>query len=397
MRLHISSPEVQQFIFDHEHDDEKELILKHKEILGIPSSQIANQIAGRRKAKEKLPSFYETRGVIYPPSINLEQSSSEDTAQLKTRIILNQVKNFRVCVDLTGGFGVDSLFFARIFKKVIYVDPNNELLELAKHNHSLFGNTKVEYQNSTAEKIISSLDNVDLIYIDPSRRSNNKKVFSLHDSEPNVVDLQSAIFEKTEHILIKTSPLLDIQAALNNLKFTSSVNVVAVDNEVKELLFLLKRNFSSEPSIVTSNIRKNSVDNFNFQFSFERSLEIPFSNPQAYLYEPNAAILKAGAFKSIAKAYNLQKLAPSTHLYTSEQNFKDFPGRIFKVIEFVKPDPKKIQEVFPDQKANVITRNYPLSVDELKKKMKLKDGGEKYLIGFSGQKEKFLCAAERIK
>ena len=395
--MHISSPEVQQYIFDHEHDDERDLILKHKEILGIPSSQIANQIAGRRKAKEKLPSFYETQGIVYPPSVNLEQSSSEETAQVKTRIILNQVKNFRVCVDLTGGFGIDSLFFARIFKKVIYVEPNRNLLELAKHNHTLLGNTKVEYQNSTAEKVINSLDNVDLIYIDPSRRLNNKKVFTLQDSEPNVLDLQSAIFEKTDHLLVKTSPLLDIRAALNDLKFTSHVNVVAVDNEVKELLFLMKKDFTAEPSIVTSNIRKNSIESFGFHLSLERSTEVQFSDPQTYLYEPNAAILKAGAFKTIAKAHNIQKLAPSTHLYTSDQQVRAFPGRVFKIVSNVKPDPKSLLQFFPDQKANVITRNYPLSVDELKKKTKLKDGGDKYLIGFSGQKEKFLCVAERLQ
>lgn len=395
--MEISSPQVQQFIFDHEHDDEKKLLLKHKEILGIPSSQIANQISGRRKAKEKLPTFYKTRGIIYPPSVNLEQSSSEETAQLKVRLILNLVKNLDTCVDLTGGFGIDSFFFSHIFRKVIYVEPNLELLEIAKHNHTRLGNANIQYENSTAEKILANLNKVDLIYIDPSRRSGNKKVFTLQDSEPNIVDLQSTIFEKSDYLMIKTSPLLDIQSGLSELRFARSAHAVAVENEVKELLFIQEKDFGEETLIMATNIKSNSIDAFGFHFSDERSAEVQFSEPQTYLYEPNSAILKVGAFKWIAKAHRLKKIAPSTHFYTSDLLLEDFPGRIFRIISFVKSDPKKVLEAFPDQKANIITRNYPLSVEEIKKKTKLKDGGEKYLLGFSGQKEKFLCVAERLQ
>lgn len=190
--------------------------------------------------------------------------------------------------------------------------------------------------------------------------------------------------------------MLDVQQGMSELKFVKTVWVVAVDNEVKELLFLCEKDYAKETSIVAIDLKRES-ESFAFTFSEERNHQVELSNPLQYIYEPNAALLKAGAFKTIAAKFSLEKLHISTHLYTSDQLFENFPGRIFKVDRLLKADPKVAAEAFIDGKVNIITRNYPLSPDELKKKLKLKDGGDQYLIGCSGEKEKFLIAAERLK
>lgn len=396
-------PEVQQFIHDHQHDDERDLVLRHKEILGVPSAIIAEQIAGRRKAKEKLPLYFQTPGIIYPPAINLEQTSSEQTARFKSALITEALaahggKTLKQAIDLTSGLGIDTYFLSRIFTQFDAVEPNPALLEIAQHNHQRLGATNIRHHNTTAETFLAQLnEKVSLIFIDPSRRTSNKKVFTLTDSEPDIVSLQRTIFEKTDNLLVKASPLLDITLALKALGFVKSVYVVAVDNEVKELLFFAEKDFKDEPLIHSINLMKQRHDSFSFSMMDEGAAITKFSDPLKYLYEPNAAILKAGAFKTIAQHFNLAKIQASTHLYTADHLAEGFPGRVFVIEAPVKPDAKVLKPFFPEGKANITTRNYPLTVEELKKKTGLKDGGEKFLIGLSGTKEKFLVAARRVK
>ncbi|SKC75520.1 THUMP-like domain-containing protein [Ohtaekwangia koreensis] len=391
----LLTQEAQQFIHQHANDDERELVLKYKEIHGVPSAQIADQISGRRKAKDKLPVFYTTPNIIYPPGANLEQSSSEITAIYKTEIVKEEAVALGILVDLTGGFGIDTYFLSRIFNRVEYIEPNAALLAIARHNHTQLQATNIQYHSKTSEEYIKELKHTDLIFIDPSRRIKGQKVFKLSDCEPDVTVLYDEIFRKTDHLLIKTSPLLDIQQGLRELKTVKKVYIVSVANECKELLFLCSRSYTGEPEIEAVNILTNRTDKFSFTFAQERAVEVVYNSPMEYIYEPNASLLKAGAFKVVALRHNLFKIHPSTHLYTDSHYIQDFPGRIFKVEALIKSDRKIIQSYFPDGKANVITRNYPLSTEELKKKTGLKDGGLKFLIGFSGKNEKFLAVAER--
>lgn len=390
--------EVQDFLVTHEQEDEKKLVLKHRTLFGIPSGIIAEQLIGRRKAKAKLPLYYNTPGIVYPPGLNLEQSSSEKTARFKADLLNDLLRSKSVLADLTGGFGVDSFLFSKVFNNVLYVEPNASLIPIAQHNHNQLGSRNIHYQNSTAENFLDSFTGkVDCVFLDPSRRSKtNQKVFSLSDCEPNTATLLPEIFKKCEFALIKTSPLLDLQQGMQELKHVEKVWVVSVDNECKEVLFFCKKDCKDEPEIIAVDLPK-QVEIFSFTFSEEKNAEANFSTPLHYLYEPNASILKAGAFKQIAENFSVFKLHPSTHLYTSNDLVQNFPGRIFKILHSVKPDPKSLKAIFPEGKANVITRNYPLTPEELKKKAKLKDGGELYLIGFSGQKEKHLVAANRLK
>ena len=327
----ISTPEVQRFIRDHENDDVKSLVLKHKTILDLPSSVIADQISGRRKAKEKIPAFYSSE-VIYPPGINLEQSSSEQTAIFKAKILMRAVPLCKRLVDLTGGFGVDSFFLSKIFKAVQYLEPNLPLLEIVRRNHNLLGAFNIAHRNVTAEKFLSSPDEASAIFIDPSRRNENKKVFAFSDCEPNIVSLQNEVYKSTTILLVKASPMLDLKLGIQELQFVHQVFVVSADNEVKELLFLCKKDFSQEPAIHAVNLKNNDSASFFFTFSQETSAQSRFSDPKTFLYEPYSSILKAGAFKSIGQAYNLEKIQINTHLYTSEQLITEFPGRIFEIV-----------------------------------------------------------------
>ncbi len=391
--------EVQNFISTHEGSDVHELLLRHKTICNLPAGIVINQISGKRKAKEKLPTFYAAKGVIYPPSVNVEQSSSELTAQYKVEVLKSlNLKKYGVLIDLTGGFGIDTFYFSKLFEKVIYVEPNTSLLEIARHNHQSLGQSNIEYANVPAEDFLKRNDCADIVYIDPSRRNQKSgKIFKFADCEPNVIQLQDIIFSRSALILIKASPLLDIQQGMKELKFVKKVVVVSVDNECKELLFLCERDYMGEASIDAINLRDELVESFSFRFSEEKNLVISFSDPLHYLYEPNTSILKAGAFKTIADKYDLLKIHPGTHLYASEEIIQNFPGRIFRIESMTKSDKKSLEKHFPEMKANIILRNYPATVDELKKKTKLSEGGEKYLIGFSGRIKKYLAVCKRIR
>ena len=395
----LSSGPVRKYIADHEDSDIRKIILKHKEILGIPTAQLLDQISTRRKAKDKLPLYYHTDGVIYPPPENFEQSSSESTAIFKSSVIggLPDAGTF-TGADLTGGFGVDTYFLSRVLQKMHYVEPKRSLFDLAAHNHRLLGAANIEYHNTTAEQFIAHAGSFDLIYVDPSRRTESKKkIFSLEESQPPILSLADTIFSKTRLLMVKASPLFDIQAGIRKIPFVSEVYIVAVNNECKEILFVSEKGCAKVPRIKAVDINPSGTTNiFSFTFEKERDEQIEYSEPRRYLFEPNASILKAGAFKTVGNRHHLQKIHSSTHLYTGDQDVGEFPGRKFLIEAFVRPEPAELKKFFPEGKANVTTRNYPLSPEALKKKMRLQDGGEKFLIGFSGQKKKYLAVAQRL-
>ena len=399
----LAEPQIQNFIFDHEKEDEDKLVLKNKDILGVPSSWIASQIKARKKSAYKLPLYFNTRGIVYPPSLNLEQSSSEATVRFKSHIISKWITSNKKFCDLTGGFGVDSFFLSSLFPYCDFSEPQKELVELAKQNHRLLGAINLHYHVKDAVEFLSdSGKHYDLVFIDPSRRTvSQKKVFRFSDCIPDVTRLSTELYSHTDRVMIKASPLLDIQLGIKDLQCVSRVIVVSVENECKELLFLCDREFSGDASIECYNISNNfdprkTPPAFEFRFSEERSVVVQFSAPKKFVYEPDASIMKGGGFKSFAAAYNLSKLQVNTHLYTSDHLAADVPGRIFKVDEIVKPD-KKLRDRLPGGKANILLRNYPTTVEELKKKTGLTDGGDLYLIGCGGVKEKWMFIASRVQ
>lgn len=387
-------PEVQRFIREHEDTDEKALVLKQKEILGVSSAWVAQQIVGRRKAKAKLNLLYSTQYIIYPPKLNLEQCSSEATARFKSEIISG-----KTAIDLTGGLGIDSLFLSKKFKAVTHIEKDESLLRIARHNHDVLGVSNIEHKCAEAETYLSVCsETFDLIYIDPSRRSaSNKKVFKFADCSPNVVALLPQLLAKARHVLIKASPLIDIKEGIKELGFVQKVFVVGFDNECKEVLFLIEGK-NSETTIEAADLSDpKNKSSFTFTLLDERKAVTIFSEPQHYLYEPSAMVLKAGAFKLVANRFDLKKIAPNTHLYTSNELVHNFPGRIFTIQSYLKSDAKSVAKLLPEGCANVTTRNYPLTPPQLKKKLKLQDGGEQFVIGFSGIQKKYLVLAQRVK
>ncbi|HEX5170784.1 MAG TPA: SAM-dependent methyltransferase [Cyclobacteriaceae bacterium] len=395
----LLSREVEEFIRLHESDDPQKLLLKFRNVGGVPIKNVVDQIVGRKKAKEKFPSLYDNARIIYPHTVNLEQASSEKTAEFKTAIIKSlNLNDYRLAVDLTGGFGIDTFLFGKSFEHVFYVEPDVALSQIVKHNHAQLGQTNISYYETTAEEFLRKEDSYfDLVYIDPSRRkSDARKVFRFSDCEPDITKLTNLIFDRSDNLVIKASPLLDIQQGIKELKFVKHVYVVSLNNECKELLFVCQKNFNDEAMIEAVNIEKEQVESFRFHISNEKILTSVLNEPLTYLYEPNTSILKAGAFKSIAAGFGLMKLHPNTHLYTSEDMISSFPGKIFKIKTYTKADQKILKKYLPEMKANISLRNYPMTVAELKKKANVIEGGEKYLIGFSGMKKKYLVIADRI-
>ncbi|HEX5170255.1 MAG TPA: SAM-dependent methyltransferase, partial [Cyclobacteriaceae bacterium] len=315
---------------------------------------------------------------------NLEQASSEKAAEFKTAIIKSlNLNDYRLAVDLTGGFGIDTFLFGKSFDHVFHVEPDVALSQIVRHNHAQLGQTNISYYETNAEEFLRKEEGLhfDLVYIDPSRRkSDARKVFRFSDCEPDVTKLTNIIFDRSDNLVIKASPLLDIQQGIKELKFVKYVYVVSLDNECKELLFVCQKNFNDEAVIEAINIEKEQVESFRFHISNEKLLTSVFSEPLTYLYEPNTSILKAGAFKSIAARFGLMKLHPNTHFYTSKDMISSFPGKIFKIKTYTKADQKILKKHLPEMKANISLRNYPMTVAELKKKANLIEGGEKYLV-----------------
>lgn len=396
---HMAMADMQDYLFGHENDDERAIVLKQKDINGIPSSIIASQISGRRKAKSKLPNWYKTKGIIYPPTINLEQCSSEATAIYKSHIINSTLSTRQLAADLTGGSGVDTFFLSSSFKSIHYVEPDSELFEITKHNHHQLGATNIIHHGLSAEAFIEKTDlSFDLIYIDPSRRDeHSRKIFKQADCLPDITALQQVIFKKSLWLLVKASPLLDIQQGLREIQHVKKVFVVSVGNECKELLFLAERNHEGEPVIEAVDLSDNGNvrTSFSFTFSDERNANTLLGEPDQYLYEPNASILKSGAFKLMSERFGLIKSDVNTHLYTSPVVVSNFPGKVFH-IECLNPDAKKLKELLPDGKVNVVSRNYPLTPEEIKKKLRLRDGGQNFLIGFSSSRKKHLALCSRV-
>lgn len=390
----IASKDVQDFIFENEAiDDAALLAVKHK--MRIPFSDLSTQLFGRRKAKFKLPSYYHQRGIIYPKSINLEQSSSEETASYKAAVLSRFFHEANLVTDLTGGFGVDSLFFSQKFARVIYVEPDQVLLEIARHNHQVLGGSNICHHNSTAEKYLQSeTKKSDLFYIDPSRRSQGTKTIRFQDGTPNVVDLLPVMLKEAQGVLIKSSPLLDLSVAIHELSTVFRVIVVAVDNDCKEVLYLCRQHVTGEPEIECIDLKAQIP--FVFTVSKEREASVVLSRPLEYIYEPNVAILKAGAFKSIAQRFGLKKLDTNTHLYTSNEILTDFPGRVFRTNAILK-NRREIKVALPDLQANLILRNFPGTTHELKSSLGIQDGGDKYVLATTSQNLKVFILADRVK
>jgi len=368
-----------RFIKTHRHDDVRKLALQSHADSDVDISFALTQIESRRLAATKIPSWEQRDDLIFPPRLALEQCSSEDTARYKATLLSGDT-----FADLTGGFGVDFAFIAPNFKKAFYIEQQKDLCKIAQHNWKTLGLDSASVENSDCVEYLKKMTLVDAVFIDPARRSaSGKKTVAIENAEPNILEIQDLLLEKTSTVLIKLSPMLDITQSLNKLKQVAEVHIVGVDNECKELLFVLKRQQTQEPQIYCVNINtKGKTEKISFHYSEEKNCPIEYiSKIEEYLYEPNVTLLKAGLFKSLTQMYPVQKLHPDSHLYTSQELVSDFPGRIFKVDSFSSLNKKELKHFLKDiTKANLTVRNFPSGAEELKKKLRIVDGGEVFLF-----------------
>lgn len=370
MNKHLLHPDIQEFIISYTEDTSK-LAFSGSPFPEVSTPQLLEQIESRRTIEKKLPTWFATKNVLYPPKINLEQTSSQVTAKYKASLVEG-----KTLADITGGFGIDTCYFAEKFENVIHFEQNETLSQLAAHNFEVFAKRNIICEAKDGLQGISS-ESYDVIYVDPSRRNENKgKVFFLEHCEPNVPKQIAYLLNRCSTLLVKTSPMLDISVGLQELQYVDEVHVVAVQNEVKELLWVVRRDRSEKIQIHT--INTTSIGTETFSFLHSQASKTIFSNPLQFLYEPNVAILKAGGFQHISEAYTVKKLHMHSHLFTSEVA-REFPGRSFTIKKVI-PYTKKEMRGITFAKANVTTRNFPESVATLRKKWKIKDGGTIYLF-----------------
>jgi hypothetical protein len=371
--LRILNAEIQAFITTNIGKSISKLALQKNPFHDVDWISILNQIEAKTKAQYKLPHWFSTENIIYPSKISIEQTSSEKTAAYKASILSGES-----LIDLTGGFGVDDFYFAKKIKTVAHCEINTELSNLVKHNFKQLNASNISCYTGDSSVTLSALySKWDWIYIDPSRRNDAKgKVFMLKDCLPNVPENIDFYFKNSNSILIKTAPLLDISAGLSELKNVKNIHIVALENEVKELLWELHKEYSGATTIKTVNLVKDKIENFEFVLNEES--ELPhFSLPQKYLYEPNSAIMKSGGFDEVSIFFKINKLHKFSHLYTSEELIA-FPGRIFEIVKTIPYNKTEMKIHLENKQANVTTRNFPDTVESIRKKWRIKDGGNVY-------------------
>jgi len=376
---------TREFIEKFQQADVNSLALQAGKYPEVDMPFALDQIEGRQTALTKIPSYSKKNGILYPHHLSMEQCSSELTALYKAHVVeINSSSSERnTFTDLTAGFGVDFSFIAPLFKKATYVEQQEYLCELARNNFPLLNLSHAQILNANCLNYLEQMNPVDWIFLDPARRDKHgSKVVSIADCEPNMEALEPLLLQKGEKILVKLSPMLDITLALHTLKHIHEVHVVAVNNECKELLFILKQGTISTDEIKISaiNLPKNDQIFTSTPSEEEKAIVDYATKVEEYLYEPHTALIKAGAFKSLGARYGLKKLHPNSHLYTSSEWIKDFPGRIFSVQHtygFSKKELKNLQEI---KQANITVRNFPSSVAELRKRLKLSEGGDQYIF-----------------
>ncbi len=373
MDLKLLDPTIQAFINSKIDANIAKLALQKNPFPEVDWISIINQIEAKTKSKDKLPQWFASKNILFPSKISVEQSSSEKTASYKSEIVSGDN-----LIDLTGGFGVDDFYFAKKIKNITHCEINAELSQIVKHNFEQLNVKNISCYSGNSLDILTQLNaTCDWIYIDPSRRNNAKgKVFMLKDCLPNVPENLNFLFNYSAKILIKTAPLLDISAGLSELTNVKSIHIVALENEVKELLWELHKDYLGKTSLKTINIIKENRDVFDFVL--DENAEIPeYGLPEKYIYEPNSAIMKSGAFDEVGTFFKLKKLHKHSHLYTNSEIIA-FPGRIFEIENTIAYHKTEMKNLLEGKQCNITTRNFPETVENIRKKWKLKEGGNRY-------------------
>lgn len=370
MNSDLKSPKIQQWIQENLHQNVYDVALKKSPFENVAMQELVQQIQGKKIAQKKFPYLFE-HYILYPPKLNLEQTSSQTAAEYKANLV-----NGNVMADVTGGLGIDTIFFSKKFKEVYHLELNEDLQKIAADNFKTL-NVEIKSQNQNGITFLeNSQRHFDLIYVDPSRRNaHQNKVFLLEDLTPNLLDILPLLQKKSQEIMVKLSPLIDLNYLINTVPQIFEIHLIAIKNEMKEVLIRIKQNACESSQIICVNLETNQ-SRFSFQWHEFLTLQTSYTGLKKYVYEPNAAIQKSGGNEILAKTFDLKKLHPNTQLFTSDNLITDFPGRVFEVIQKIK-NPKK---VLKNKSIMAIHRNYPEDLKTLKKKLKFSTDGTSPVI-----------------
>ena len=373
---------LKDFIASNINEDTSRLLLSRERHEDIDIKKAVEQIECRRAIKDKLPDWYECHSLVFPSKLAAEQCSSIHTARYKQRL----VEASESLIDLTGGLGVDASHFANKCSKVIYIEREAHYCQCAKHNFCELGLTNIEVINTDAVEFIKTAS-ADTIYLDPARRkeAQGKRFYAIEDCQPDLATIwQELKIKASRSVIVKLSPMLDIKQALSILPFVEEIHILSVKNDCKEILFITKRDTPKDysPKIICIDLSPDTEKKFEFNFQTEQEATTEIaSDVGEYLYEPNVSIMKGGAYKSVAQVFGLKKLDRHTHLYTSSIFAEDFPGRCFRVQKHYSFD-KNTQRFLTKSidQANISIRNFPISVDEIRRKFRIAEGGDLYMF-----------------
>ena len=379
---------TEQFIRKHLTADVRTLALSaHPD--GVDIKYALTQISGWQAARLKVPLWAATEGIVYPKHLSLEQCTSQYIAQYKATAVEQLLgKNLKMA-DITGGMGVDCFFISRSASKVYYNEKSAELCDCARANFKALRRPEIEINCGIAEDYIASLtpDSLDLIYLDPARRGDaGRKLVSISDCQPDTVALQDDLLRISANVMVKLSPMLDITRALTELKHVSHVFIIGLEGECKEITLLMQRGFEAEPTITAVDIKANGTPEIAVSSakSTDNALPLPIANPEqlqpgTYISEPSAPYMKSALFRTIAASTGTALLHPDTHLFWSKEKPEKIPGRTFQ-LEGIIPFDKRSLSAFTKTQANLSVRNFPESAPALQQRLKLRDGGPRYLI-----------------
>ncbi len=398
----IPSETTLSFVREHRLDNVRALALQAHKYADVDMPAALTQIAGWQIARQKVPAWAAAEGVCYPPHLSMEQCSSEETARYKQELIKSVAANptspseeYSSFADLTGGFGIDCSFLSSLFEKAAFVERQSILCHLAKHNFPLLGLKHITVCHADAVEYLNTMQPVDWIFIDPARRDNQGgKTVAISDCEPDVSLLEPLLLQKAKHVLVKLSPMLDLSLALNDMRHVQQAHIVSVGNECKELLLVLGNDMPQTPHEVPIHcinlLPGGEVHSLVFTRRQERDSACSYTDtPKTYLYEPNASILKAGAFRILTHTYKVEKLHPNSHLYTSDEYLPHFPGRKFRIDARCGFGKKEVKTLLgTERKANLTVRNFPATVADLRKRLHLSEGGDTYLFATTLNNEK---------
>ena len=396
-----------QYVQEHRMDDVRRLALSGGKSAEVDMSFALQQIAGWQTARRKLPSWAAIDGIIYPPHLNMEQCSSEQTARYKGSLTPDPSPSEKgTFVDLTGGFGIDFSFMSRPFMRRIYVERNPDLCEIARHNFQLLG-LDAEIVCGDAEDYLAQMPHANVVFLDPARRdAHGSRTYGIEDCTPNVLELLPLLKEKADRIILKLSPMLDWRKAVSDLGVVSEVHIVSVDNECKELLLVIRKDLPTNPLLVcvdgdrtfrvipTVGTHHSHGGNASFP-RWESLVPTEGTFRELYLYEPNASIMKAGCFREVAEAFAVEPLSANSHLFIADHDVEEFPGRKFRIKTMTSMNKQELKHALAGiDKANIAVRNFPMTAEQLRKKLKLKDGGDVFIFGTTlsdGSHQLFIC------